>query len=164
MSKTDSLHYALCCKGTDWIRQRKNTEPWQTPNFVSVVEIICYGAENPDVYATNGCASTIIEVKTSHTDFLNDKKKISRQKKEYAMGDYRYYLCPENVIKPSEVTDGWGLLYEVDGKIKKIVQAEKQESNKVWDFMLLSSILRRYNIKRTLNFRKTREKNANKNL
>ena len=155
MSATNSLHYELCCKGATWIRQRKNAEPWKAANILSVVEIICYGAENPDIYATNGCESTVIEVKTSHQDFLADKKKFSRKNSDYAMGDFRYYLCPEGIIKPEELPSNWGLLYYCKGKIKKIVQATQQKSDKIWDLMLLSSILRREGITgKTLNYRK----------
>ena len=27
------------------------------------------------------------------------------------MGDFRYYLCEEGLIKPSDIQEGWGLLY-----------------------------------------------------
>lgn len=154
MSATNSLHYELCCKGATWIRQRNNAETWKTPNALSVVEIVCYGAENPDIYATNGCESTVIEVKTSHTDFLADQKKFSRTHTGYAMGDFRYYLCPEGIIKPEELPADWGLLYYCNGKIRKVVQAKQQKAEKLWDLMLLSSILRREGIwGKTLNYR-----------
>lgn len=154
MSATNSLHYELCCKGATWIRQRQNAEPWKTPYCLSVVEMICYGAENPDVYATNGCESAIIEIKTSHADFLSDQKKLSRRNPQFAMGNFRYYLCPEGVIKPEELPDNWGLLYYKDGKIVKVKQATEQKPDRLWDVMLLSSILRREGIMgKTLNYR-----------
>lgn len=41
------------------------------------------------------------------------------------MGNYRYYLCPENVIKESELPDGWGLTYVNEkGKTKEIKESE----------------------------------------
>lgn len=154
MSASNSLHYELCCKGATWIRQRNNAEPRRTPYALSVVEIVCYGAEHPDIYATNGCESAVIEVKTSHTDFLADQKKLSRTNPEYTMGDYRYYLCPEGVIKPEELPESWGLLYYRDGKIRKIVQARQQSGNRIFDIFVLSSILRREGIwSKTLNYR-----------
>lgn len=156
MSASNSLHYELCCKGATWIRQRKNAEPWRAVNLLSVVEIICYGAENPDVYATNGTDSTVIEVKTSHADFLADQKKLTRREAKYAMGDYRYYLCPEGIIKPEELPENWGLLYYDNGKIRKIVQAGRfQNVDKVWDMLLLTSIMRREGLLgKTYNYRK----------
>lgn len=154
MSATNSLHYELCCKGATWIRQRNNAEPWQTPYCVSVVELVTQGAENPDIYATNGCVSCNIEVKTSHNDFMADRKKISRQDNKYATGDFRYYLCPENVIKEEELPENWGLLYYDGKKIRKVKQAVRQTSDKVWDLMILASILRREGITgKTLNYR-----------
>lgn len=155
MSSTNSLHYELCVKGAVWIRQRKNAEPWKAANILSAVELICYGAENPDVYAFNGCESTIIEVKTSHNDFLADQKKFSRTNPEFAMGNFRYYLCPEGIISPDELPENWGLLYYNNGKIRKVVNAVEQTPDRIWDVMLLASILRREGITgKTLNYRK----------
>lgn len=144
MSATKSLHYQLACKVAQWIRRRENAEKWRTPYQLSAVELVCAGCENPDVYATNGCDSAVIEVKTSHSDFLNDQKKLSRRDKGFAMGNYRYYLCPEGIISEDELPEGWGLLYEKDGRIHKVVPAlEHRDANMRWDVMLLSSILRR---------------------
>ena len=158
MSATQSLHYELCCKAAVWIRQRRNAEPWKAAYTLSAVELICYGAENPDVYAFNGAESAIIEVKTSHADFLADQKKASRTNPEYAMADFRYYLCPEGVINPDEVPDKWGLLYYKDGRIHKVRQAEQQDSCKIWDMLLLSSIMRREGLLgKTYNYRNKKE-------
>lgn len=154
MSATNSLHYELCCKGATWIRQPKNREPWQSAYCMSVVELVTLSAENPDIYATNGVVSCNIEVKTSHNDFVNDKKKISRIDNKYAIGDFRYYLCPEGVISPCELPPNWGLLYYDGKKIRKVVQAEYQPSEKIWDMLMLTSIMRREGILgKTLNYR-----------
>lgn len=70
------------------------------------------GTENPDVWGWDGYYTCIIEVKTNHSDFLADKKKYWRTTRpEYQAGNIRWYLCPENLIKPSELPEGWGLLY-----------------------------------------------------
>lgn len=111
-------------------------------------------AEDPDIYATNGEISSVIEVKTSHSDFLADQKKVARKETKYAVGDFRYYLCPEGVISKDELPNGWGLLYFDGRRISKVVQATYQPSNKKWDLMLLTSILRREGITgKTLNYR-----------
>lgn len=154
MSNTKSLHYELCCKAATWIRQPKNREPWKTQYILSAVEIICVGAENPDVYATTGEVSAIIEVKTSHADFLADQKKYTRTHTEWAMGDFRYYLCPEGIIKPEELPQNWGLLYYRDGKIQKIVQAQIQPCCRLCDLFVVTSIMRREGLTgRTFNYR-----------
>ena len=68
------------------------------------VEIIAACAENPDVWGYDGCYSAIIEVKTSHSDFLAGQKKWCRSKEAeeggFQAGNFRWYLCPEGVIKP----------------------------------------------------------------
>lgn len=158
MSNTNSLHYELCVKGATWIRQPKNREPWHSTYLFSCVELVCAGAENPDIYANNGTHSCVIEVKTSHADFMADQKKISRSNGEYAMGDYRYYLCPEGVIKPEELPEKWGLLYYKDGKISKVVQAALNPSPKIWDMLLMVSIMRREGLLgKTYNYRTIKE-------
>lgn len=53
--------------------------------------------------------SVVVEAKTSRSDFLADKAKPHRIAD--GMGNYRYFICPENLIKPDELPDGWGLLW-----------------------------------------------------
>ena len=112
------------------------------------MELVCYGTELTDVWATNRSTSTIIEVKTSHSDFLNDKKKYARTEQACAcrqqVGNYRYYLCPEGIIRPDELPEGWGLLYWNGKKVEKIVPAPKcWETDHKYDMFVLCSILAR---------------------
>lgn len=58
--------------------------------------------------AGNNVISVVVEAKASRSDFLCDKNKPHRQ---LGMGDFRYYICPEYLIKPDELPPGWGLLY-----------------------------------------------------
>ena len=58
---------------------------------------------------TNSTVSVVVEVKTSRSDFLADRKKAHRV--EGGMGTYRYFLCPTDVIRVDELPQGWGLLY-----------------------------------------------------
>lgn len=48
--------------------------------------------ENPDVWGYDGCYSAVIEVKTSHSDFLSDKKNTK-------IYNYRYQ---NTTIKPQK--------------------------------------------------------------
>ena len=159
MSATNSLHYKLCCEGARYIIQPRAAEPWQSPNSWSTVELVCYGTELTDVYATIREKSTIIEVKTSHADFLNDRKKYARSKEaetaKNQLGNFRYYLCPEGVIKPEELPEGWGLLYWDGKKVSKVVPAPKcWETDHVFDmFVLCSIIARECGIHRVFNYR-----------
>ena len=136
MSATNSLHYQLCTEGAKWLRRRKHD--WKkceakpchvkgedgmfkfcphckTYNIVAV-ELNVTGAENPDVWGYDGYSTVVIEVKVSHSDFKADQKKMWRNVvPEQQAGNKRWYLCPEGIIKPDELPEGWGLLYW-DGK------------------------------------------------
>lgn len=159
MSKTDSLHYELCCLGAKFLKSRKNAEPWEIPNKYVAVELVTLTAENPDVWATNGYHTTLVEVKTSHSDFLADQKKWSRSKaaelSDKQLGNYRYYLCPEGVISESEIPDKWGLLLYDGKKIIKVRNATYQKSSTDAELLVLTSIMRREGIKpQIFNYRK----------
>ncbi|HSH86871.1 MAG TPA: hypothetical protein VK958_06430 [Methylophilus sp.] len=66
----------------------------------------------------NIVTSIVVEAKATRSDFLCDKKKEHRQS---GMGDYRYYICPEGLIKPEELPEKWGLLWvNARGHIKVI--------------------------------------------
>lgn len=54
--------------------------------------------------------SYLIETKISRSDFLADAKKPFRQDATQGVGDYRYYACPEGLIKPDELPEKWGLI------------------------------------------------------
>lgn len=177
MSNTNSLHYQLCLEGAKWMHRRKHD--WkkcqtkdchhsqfchhcETYDYV-VVELVVYGAENTDVwgYCCGDSSSAVIEVKTSHSDFLADKKKFWRSQKaedmEMQAGMRRWYLCPEGVIKPEELPEGWGLLWWDGKKIKHIVPPTIFHKNTSRaDMIILTSILRREGFKKKVyNYRDT---------
>lgn len=56
----------------------------------------------------DGC--TLVECKTSRSDFLRDRAKPHRAEGK-GLGHWRYYMCPTDLIRPDEVPPGWGLLY-----------------------------------------------------
>lgn len=155
MSKTDSSHYDLCLIGAKYLKSKKSCEEWRTPNKFVAVELVTFCPECTDVWATNGYDSTVIEVKVSHSDFINDKKKFARKNEEFSIGNYRYYLCPIDVIGKDEVPEGWGLLYYDGHKVQKIVQSPFREDGafKKWDVAMLSSILNRISKPQIFNFR-----------
>jgi len=67
----------------------------------------------------NHVFSVVVEAKTSRSDFLADKAKNHR--KEGGMGNFRYFICPEGLIKQNELPQGWGLLWvNSRGHIKAI--------------------------------------------
>ena len=81
--------------------------------------------EIPDIFAMKSGYSVVVECKISRADFAKDRKKIFRQNPEMGMGQYRYILCPEDVIKPVDlagVHENWGLLYvKQNRRIKKVI-------------------------------------------
>ena len=60
--------------------------------------------------------STVIEVKTTHADFLADRSKPHRNG-DSGLGDQRYFMCPRGVIERAELPEGWGLLYATAGRV-----------------------------------------------
>jgi hypothetical protein len=76
--------------------------------------------EQPDAIGWKNGLSWLIECKVSRADFHADKLKRFRAEPEKGMGDWRFYLCPEGVITVADLPAGWGLLWVVNGRIKKI--------------------------------------------
>jgi hypothetical protein len=73
-----------------------------------------WNGENPDaigfragVYAE---CSILMECKTSRADYMADFKKPHRINPATGMGQYRYYMAPEGILKPEELPTGWGLI------------------------------------------------------
>lgn len=159
MSASNSLHYQLCVEGGKWLHRRKfdfnkcQTKECRKPEFCRVcrtykyvaVELNTYGAEQTDVWGWCGDATSIIEVKTSHADFVNDQKKKCRQDsfKDLQCGNYRWYLCPEGVIKPDELPEHWGLLYWNGKRIYHVVAPDYVENGYKGDMFVIYSLLRR---------------------
>jgi hypothetical protein len=71
--------------------------------------------------ATAGDGCVLVECKTSRSDWLRDRRKPHRQVD--SLGNWRYYLCPEGLIRPEEVPPGWGLLYAKGRSIKPVLGA-----------------------------------------
>lgn len=84
-------------------------------------ELVAGGAvEQADVIAFRSNCSAVIEAKASRADFLADRSKPHRA--AGGMGVYRFYLCPEGLILPSELPSGWCLLYLVGKKVVEVVK------------------------------------------
>ena len=74
------------------------------------------------------------------------------------MGDLRYFLCPENLLSPEEIPEGWGLLFCVPVKtpnpkgfpfrIRLIQEPTPQNMDKVRaaEAPFLKSVIRRLDI------------------
>lgn len=152
MSKTNSKHYQLCAVAANWLRNNITN-----PHKYVAVELSTYHLEMPDVWGVNGCASSIIEVKTSRADFLSDLKKPWRTGEHRPMGNFRWYLLPEGVVDISEVPDGWGVLRHNGEQITAIERLAvfQDDADNTGDVAFLCSIMRREGINPKLfNYRK----------
>lgn len=96
-------------------------------------ELNC-GSEYADVIAFGQSRSVLIEVKVSRSDFFADFKKPFRKYPERGMGKYRYYCCPEGLIKQHELPTGWGLIYVNRNKAicvhKPVIEHTNERGNK----------------------------------
>ncbi len=101
--------------------------------------------ERPDAIGwLGGGITTLIECKTSRSDFLADRKKPSRI--SIGMGTFKYYLAPEGVAYAYELPMNWGLLeYKNKRNRPKVVKFARQSEIKNWpsEMAVLCSALRR---------------------
>lgn len=150
-------HRRLCLLAAKLIHRRGcNINPPSCPYVV--VELVTCEQEIPDVFGWNYWTTVLIEVKVSRSDFLADKKKWFRIYPEKGMGDYRYYCCPDGLIKENELPEKWGLLYEKDGVITVIKKAEISQVCLSSERSIYASIFRRENIKpRIFDYRKSKD-------
>ena len=113
-------HSKLCEIAVKWLRKVKKQNLMYHTYPITGSEIACYNGvkwiEIPDAIGFNAYSSCVIECKMSRSDFFADQKKPFRTDGN-GMGQKRFYLCPENLIKESDLPQGWGLLY-VDEKMK----------------------------------------------
>jgi hypothetical protein len=129
-------HTTMCKRAAQWLRGTKGCN-------VAVWELTAACSEKPDAIGWHPYKSTLVECKTSRSDFLRDCKKHHKKTPGYGMGNYRYYMCPIDVIKAEDLPENWGLLYLVNNKVRIIKEATEQESNLFVERTFLASILRR---------------------
>lgn len=113
---------------------------------VVVTELTSVG-EIPDILGWKGWEATEIEVKVSFSDFLADKRKLSRICAETGIAARRYYLVPEELVTKAKesLPEGWGLLCLLaNGRsIGLCVESSRFEVDRRKDILFLSSIIRR---------------------
>jgi hypothetical protein len=143
--KLEISHRDLCLLGSRYMKEH-GIAKWQKPTYV-VCELERSNAECPDVFGFGSAYTQLIEVKVSRADFLSDKNKYWRKNSDKGLGQLRSYLCPDGLIKVSELPEKWGLLYFQDDVIVCVKEPEIQTSNSMQEMNLAASILRRENIK-----------------
>lgn len=139
--KSGLTHTDLVEKGKKWLRGQKGKK-WSCP--IVFGELVTATSETPDVMGLSSNTTCIIECKTSRSDFLRDKKKMSRVLPQTGMGRYRLYMCPTNLIKVEELPDGWGLVYVSEGGRSTLIEKPKGQScNLRYEHTYMYSIIRR---------------------
>ena len=112
---TSEEHKKLTKMGAIWFRKNGFA--------VTAIELgTAWSREHPDVLGFRSTCSAMIEVKISRSDFIADRKKPER--KAGGLGIYRFYLCPEGMIKPDELPPRWGLLYAKGRSVVSIVKPD----------------------------------------
>ena len=169
LCKMKFTHSELVDKAYTWIL--KNTscgvafKEIRTTSSNEQADVIGFGSDGHSV---------LIEVKVSRADFLRDKKKPFRKTPSKGMGSQRFYMCPEGIIKETDLPKGWGLIYVYDtGLVRAAHKAYKGnvgERNKglmkniIAEHGLMYSILRRLHLNQALNEKDFKlNKNINKN-
>lgn len=90
-------------------------------------------SESPDAigFRPDGC-SILIEVKVSRDDFRADAKKPHRINPEQGMGSYRFYACPEGVIRIEDLPPKWGLFYFTPRKSLKAIHVPDMQISSLY--------------------------------
>ena len=109
------LHDQLCLRAAKFLRNNGFSV-----TFDDRFQAATGAGELPDAIGFRNGVSCLIEAKVSRTDFLADKKKRFRVDPSLGMGDWRFFICPPDLIKPEELPQGWGLLYAHTKIIKKV--------------------------------------------
>src|SRR6202011_1205724 len=96
-------HAQLVEKAVRWLRRYRGG--------VVLSEQACTSGEMPDAIGwKRACQSVLGECKVTRADFLATRAKPCSQKPEQGVGSERFYLSPAALIRPEELTAGWGLL------------------------------------------------------
>tara|TARA_Y100001001_G_C7960137_1_gene292214 strand:+ start:523 stop:1185 length:663 start_codon:yes stop_codon:yes gene_type:complete len=124
-------HHDLCKKASAWLkRSYSQSGPGCNLAFSEVISS-SNGGEIPDAIGFRtayGNESFLVEVKVSENDFFADRKKPHRTIPSQGMGNYRYYLAPEGMIKVTQLPEKWGLI-EVGARSKlKLVHGYGHEN------------------------------------
>lgn len=120
-----TLHGELCDVGVRWcLRTASQKGGCMSLAFAEIgAETV---TEMPDVYGFDKRGETVVlEIKTSRSDFLADKRKEFRANPDLGMGDFRYYMCPKGVITEEDLAGTkWGLIYVSPKGICKVIRGK----------------------------------------
>ena len=136
-------HAALVRIAVQWLRSYRCG--------VVLSEQACANGEMPDAIGWKRANhSVLVECKVSRADFLADRAKPFRQRAELGVGNERFYLTPANLLEPSELPAGWGLLQYRNRKVTTVLGSKKNlrsQQGFLSEMNLLLASLRRVEIR-----------------
>jgi hypothetical protein len=133
-------HKALVRRMAQWLKGNVGCT-------VVMSELVTANGETPDVIGwQTGARSTLIECKTSRSDFLADGRKWFRRREEDGMGARRYVAAPTGMLGADEMPQGWGLLEVTRRHVRVAKDAEIMNAHKGRECVMLMSALRRLEI------------------
>lgn len=128
-------HADLVLSAAVWLRARRCS--------VVITEMVSAAGETADAIGFNSWRSTLIECKTSRADFRVDALKPFRREGR-GMGNERFFLVPQGLLRVEDLPQGWGLLeLKDDGRVRVKVDSENHKSEKDHEVALLISAMRR---------------------
>ena len=116
--------------------------------------------ETPDAigwFSDSTCL--LVECKVSRADFFAETKKKFRIEPHIGVGQWRFYLCPPDILQIEDMPDGWGLLWATGRSVKEIHNIPGNchwrtsppfISNRITEAEILVQALRRVAIRRHL--------------
>jgi hypothetical protein len=136
-------HAQLVEKAVQWLRSYRCG--------VVLSEQACISGEMPDAIGWNRAShSVLIECKVSRADFLADRDKPFRQKRELGLGCERFYLTPPALLQARDLPQGWGLL-EVRRRKVEVMRRSARDlrtpAGLAYEMNLLLASLRRVEIR-----------------
>ena len=103
-AKPAVTHADLVSAAAKWLANTKRCP-------VVITDMASAASETPDAIGWLNGQSHLVECKASRADYAVDHEKRCRRHAEQAMGVYRYYLTPFEMVKPDELPPKWGLLW-----------------------------------------------------
>lgn len=127
-------HDALVLLAVKWLKlPNSRGGPGCQVSFSESRNGVCAG-EVPDAIGFRAGVwdegSVLVEVKVSRADFIADSKKPHRIDPAKGVGQYRYFLAPEGLIKEEELPPGWGLVEATPRGRLKVVCGHVKDANK----------------------------------
>ncbi len=102
----------------NWLRsQSQSYSPLRCKIILKEYHGYNLSKEYPDILGTGMRNDINIECKVSRQDFFHDQKKNHK----HPFGNFKFYACPEGLIKPEEIPEKFGLIY-VNKKTCKVIK------------------------------------------